>query len=61
MQTVEICRAAIENEPSALEYVRDQTPELCRLAIAKNPDAKKFVMISMDDVDVVPKVTSYFD
>jgi hypothetical protein len=34
-----ICKAAVQNNGYALEYVKTQTLELCRIAVEMNPDA----------------------
>lgn len=41
-QTPEICMAAVEQNGSALQWVKEQTLELCAVAILKSWGAERF-------------------
>ena len=43
MQTPEICMVAVQEDGSALKYVKEQTPELCMAAVQQNGYALKYV------------------
>lgn len=58
--SIELCKIAISDDPTNLQYIKNQTEELCKLAIQMRGDCLRYVIDQTEEICIMA-VSKYAD